>query len=500
MQNKSQFKMGAVLSYLSVALNVLSGLLYTPWMITKIGSSQYGLYTLANSLISLFLVDFGLGSATARYLSNYCAEGKQEKVNNFLGVIYKLYLLIDAVILAALIVVYFMIDNIYTSLTPGELEQFKVVYLIAAASGVVSFPFVTLNGILTAYEKFVPLKLADVIYRVLLVGIMVAALLAGCGVYALVAVHAFVGLLVIAYKLVVIGKTIPVKVNFFHSDRLLYRDIFGFSLWATLTALSQRLIFNITPSILGIVSSSAAIAVFGVIVTLESNIYLLTNALKEMFMPSVSRIFADRESEKKIFPLMLSVGKFQYGVTGLVISGFWLLGKEFVMLWMGEDYRDVYLGLLLVLLPGIFHNALQIANVAMEVTKQVKYMAYVNVTTGVLNVVLCILLAPEFGVIGACLSIFIVYILRAVLLILVYHKKLGFDMIRFIKQCYLQMSVPIIASILAFSWIDRYLPTGSWGWLFLKAGMIVLLYCAMVVLVDGGCRNKMMQWLSPRRI
>lgn len=58
-----QIKVGGILSYVSIFINILAGLIYTPWMIQEIGPSQYGLFTLANSLISLFLIDFGLSSA-----------------------------------------------------------------------------------------------------------------------------------------------------------------------------------------------------------------------------------------------------------------------------------------------------------------------------------------------------------------------------------------------------------------------------------------------------
>ena len=109
---EKQLKIGAVLSYFSIALNLVAGLLYTPWMVAQIGKADYGLYTLANSLISLFLVDFGLSTATSRYVSKYRAENNQEKVDNFLGVIYKLYLIIDAVILAAFAVVFFFLGSI----------------------------------------------------------------------------------------------------------------------------------------------------------------------------------------------------------------------------------------------------------------------------------------------------------------------------------------------------------------------------------------------------
>ena len=83
-----QIKLGAIISYIAITVNIVVGLVYTPWMVNKIGKSQYAVYTLANSLITLFLVDFGLSSATARYVSNYKAEERQADINNFLGIIY----------------------------------------------------------------------------------------------------------------------------------------------------------------------------------------------------------------------------------------------------------------------------------------------------------------------------------------------------------------------------------------------------------------------------
>ena len=62
MDSSSQIKTGAILSYISIGINVLSGLIYTPWMIHSIGKEDYGLFTLALSVISLLVFDFGLSS------------------------------------------------------------------------------------------------------------------------------------------------------------------------------------------------------------------------------------------------------------------------------------------------------------------------------------------------------------------------------------------------------------------------------------------------------
>ena len=58
MSNSSQqLKLGAIISYLAIGINIISGLFYTPWMIHSIGRENYGLYTLALSVITcLFLI------------------------------------------------------------------------------------------------------------------------------------------------------------------------------------------------------------------------------------------------------------------------------------------------------------------------------------------------------------------------------------------------------------------------------------------------------------
>lgn len=490
MNSSKQLKIGAILSYVSIAVNILAGLIYTPWMVNQIGKSHYGLYTLANSLISLFLVDFGLSSATARFVSKYKAEGNQEKVDNFLGVVYKLYLIIDAIIFTILLVVFFLIDKIYVNLTPQEIYEFKIVFIIAASFAVFNFPFVTQNGVLTAYEKFVPLKLADIIYRFLLVGLTVVALLLGYGLYALVAVHAIAGLAIILYKFIVLKKLTPVKVNFKYSDKTLYKEIFGFSVWTTVTLLAQRLIFNITPTILGITADTSAIAIFGVINVIEGYAYTITTAINGMFMPKISKDFVavgDGDMHafgKRVQPLYLKIGKFQFAINGLIVVGFAIVGKSFINLWMGEGYSQAYLGILLVIIPGIFINSLQIANTSLVVTNNVKIQSLIAVITGVINVILSFILSYFYGVIGACISICIAYFVRAILINVVANKVLKLDLKQFCKSCYLRMSIPILFTI-AIGYAMNMLISDS-GWImFLTKALIVIVVYLLAVYVLG---------------
>ena len=489
MKGSKQIKIGAILSYLSIAFNIISGLIYTPWMIEQIGDASYGLYTLSTSLISLFLVDFGLSLATSRYVAKYRAEGQQEKVDNFLGVVYKLYLIIDAVIFIVLLVIYFLLETIYVNLTPLEIEQLKVVYIISASFAVINFPCVTFTGVLNAYEKFIQLKIADLAYRVLLVGMTVVALILGYGLYALVAVHAIVGLIKVLYKFIVIKRTTPVKSNMRYSNRNLYKELLGFSVWVTIASLALRLIFNITPSILGIVSGSVAIAIFGIVTTIEQYAYTITNAINGMFMPTISKIYANN-GENNINPLFLKVGKFQYIINGLIISGFAVVGRLFIDLWVGNDFQLAYYGILLVLIPGLFYNSLQIGHTAMTVRNRVKEQALVHLVTGVINVALAFAFSYAMGVVGACLAIFISCMIRSIIFNIMYQKVLGLDIKTFAVQCYIKLSIPIIISIAIGTISNYFIPFDRWIQLIIVGCITVISYFLGVVIFGLSKKEK----------
>ena len=486
---KKQIKIGAILSYVAIIFNIIMGLVYTPWMIAQVGKEQYGLYTLATSLITFFVMDFGLSAATARYVAKYKAEENQQQVNNFLGAIYKIYIVIDLILFVFLTIVFIFLESIYVELTPTELSQFKVVFLIAAAFTLVDLPFITLNGILTAYEKFIQLKLADLLYKIVLVGLTVGGLLLGWGLYALVSVYALSGILTIIYKLVVIKATTPVKVNLKYKDKKLSKEIVIFSLWVAISALAQRLIFVITPSILGIVASSTAIAVFGIVTLVESYSYTVTTAINGMFMPKISKIYLDDKPQEKLMPLMVKVGKFQFAVNGLIIVGFAILGSSFINLWLSGDstFKDAYWGILLVIIPGLFFNSLQVANTALTVAGKVKEQALYSIAYGVLNVVLSFILASKFGVLGACVSIFVAYMARAVIYHIMHKRILKLNIWYFIKQCYFRMAPSIVITLALGFVMNYFIPDAGWIRFLIKGIIVVAIYLASTLFL---CFNK----------
>jgi len=478
MNSSKQIKIGAIISYFAIFVNIASGLIYTPWMMNTIGKSDYGLYTLAMSLINTFMIDFGLSMATQRYVSKYLADKSQKSVNDVVGLIYKLYFLITCIIFIVFVVIYFFIGNIYAELTAAEITKFKSLYIVAVIYSVMSFPFIPLNGILSAYEKFVQLKICELIHKFLAVGLTVAALIMGFGVYSLVLVNLISGIIHVVVRLIIVKSYTPLKPKFSYRNNSLLKELFSFSVWTSIFTIVQRFLISLSPSILGIVSGSADIAVFGYAVSLETYIYTFVTAINGFFMPKLSRISANsgkEQSEKEVLNLMISVGRFILMLFALIFVGFLSMGQEFIYLLFGTEYDASYYCTILICAYGVVAYPQQIANTYVMVKNKVKQRAYISIGMFVLNTALSFVLGKFMGAIGVSIAIFISLSLFTVAMNVLYKKSLGIDIITFFKKCHLKL-LPAIIVYLVVSVAISFIPIYGWKGFAIKVVCILIAY------------------------
>lgn len=474
----NQIKQGALLSYFNLGLNVLIGLVYTPWMIRTIGQADYGLYTLAMSIIGLLAFDFGLGNATTKFVCEYLAQNRQDKVDALLGLIFKLYLCIDILLFAVFGGVYTFMPEIYEGLTSGELSTFRIVFIIASVYCVFSFPFIPLNGILTGYEKFAQLKSCDLFQRIFIVITMAVCLLCGYGLYALVIVNSLAGILTILLKLYFIGRSTPLKVNFCFWDTAELKRIFSFVIWVTIIALAQRMIFNIAPSILGIFADSTQIAILGVAITIESYTYLFANAISGMFLPRVSKMVAG-EDIGAVQELMIKVGRLQLFVCGFIFIWFLAFGREFINLWVGHEYSKVYLCSILFLIPIVIQLPQEIGMTYIIAANKVKMQSAIYVGMALTNIVLAIPLTKYFGVIGLAVAIFASYCVRTLALDVMFYKKLKLNIPHFFRKTFGSLALMFLISA-GVVWLISFVAHNGWIALFICSVISVICYALIV--------------------
>ena len=138
----SQLKIGVILNYVIIALNGLVGIVYTPFMLRMLGQSEYGLYSLAASVIAyLSILDLGFGNAVIRYTAKYRAEGKVEEQHVLFGMFTMIYSVLGLLVVIGGIYLTSQIDTMFAAkMTTTELARMKPIMMLMTFNLAITFP------------------------------------------------------------------------------------------------------------------------------------------------------------------------------------------------------------------------------------------------------------------------------------------------------------------------------------------------------------------------
>ena len=113
-KKKTQMSLGVVLSYLTIAVKLLSGILYTPIVLHTLGQSQYGVYSLCTSFIGyMTILNAGVNAAYIRFYvqEKMIHEDNVEKLN---GLFFKIFIILSIIVFFLWIVnCFFFTNNIW---------------------------------------------------------------------------------------------------------------------------------------------------------------------------------------------------------------------------------------------------------------------------------------------------------------------------------------------------------------------------------------------------
>lgn len=469
---------GALISYISIFLNIAISFFYTPWMIKQIGVSEYGLYSLVLSFISYFIMDFGLSKAISRFIAKYRAENNIQMVSNMLGLTTRVYLIIDACIFLTLFILYFFIKDIFVSLTYEEIEKLKILYTIAGCFSVMSFMFRPMDGSMLAFEFFIETKSIDIINRVGSVILICIALYLGFGVYVLVLVNGVTALFSSILKFIIFKKKSKVTINWGYKNKEHLKEIFSFSMWAFGRGLAQRMRFSLVPSVLGIFCNTTEISLFAIGMTMEGMIFNISNAINGLFLPKISRI-SHANNRKQMNSLMIRVGRIELFIITFIFSAFLIFGKQFINLWLGNNFDDVYFIVLLLIFPNIIIFTQEAAENLVFVENKIRYTTTIIIICSALGLIGSIFVAESMGAIGCAMCSGIALFADTIIVNFYYHHKMNLNIPYFFKQCHLK-NLPVYSSVAILTFLIKDLIQWN-NWLSLI--LSVFIYFVIFTLV-----------------
>ena len=341
----SQLKAGAVLNYMVILLNTIVGLLYTPYMLRMMGQSEYGLYALVASVISyLTILDLGLGNAVIRYTAKFRAEGKQTEQYEMFGMFMVLYLVIGVIALLSGSILYFNVDILFGStMSAIELDKARIMVAMLIFNVAFTFPMSIFGSIITAYERFVFPRVVNITRIILNTVVMICLLHLGYKAVAMVVVQTVFNVLTLLLNYIYCRRYLKIKMYYKKFRWGFLKEVAIYSFWIFLNVVMDRIYWNSGQFVLGAMVGTAAVAVFAVAIQLQHMYMQFSSSISGLFLPKVTSMVAIGNDDNALSDLFIRTGRIQYIIMALVLSGFIVFGKQFILLWAGTEYEEAYI-------------------------------------------------------------------------------------------------------------------------------------------------------------
>ena len=263
MNESKQRKVGAILSYVSIIVNTLIQLLYTPLLIRKLGQSEYGLYSLVASIIGyLTIMDLGFGNAIIVYTAKYRAQEKIEEEKKLHGMFNLVFKIIGIISAFFGFILFLNVNNIFgNKMTSLEIHKMKIMMLILSFNLFLTFAFAIYNSILSAYEKFTFQKVIAILQTILKPIIMIPLLFLGYKSISLCVVITVANLIVVLSNYLYCKKKLEISTKFIGFDKTIFKTILGYSIWIFLGTIVDKINWSVDNLVLGAVSGTVAVIV-----------------------------------------------------------------------------------------------------------------------------------------------------------------------------------------------------------------------------------------------
>lgn len=478
---KNQRKIGAILSYVVIALNMVVGLAYTPFLIRSLGQSEYGLYSIVYTVISyLTVMDMGFGNSIIIYTARYINQGDKEKQDKLHGMFFLIYCVIGVIATIIGIILFFNVDTLFgNTMTIEELSKARVMMLILTFNLAITFPLSIFGNIMVAHEKFVLGKSVKILQILLQPMMMIPLLLLGYKAIAMVIVVTITNIICLLLNTFICIKNLNVRLKFKGFDFTLLKEIFAYSFFIFLNQIIDKANWSLGQFLLGSLVGTVATAIYAVSSQLNNMYMNFSTAISNVMLPKITKMEDRKASNKEFTDVFVKTGRIQYLLMALIITGFVLFGKAFINWWAGPGYEDSYLIACILMIPATIPLIQNIGLSILQAKNLYKYRTIIFFGIAILNVVMSIPLTKIYGGIGTAMGTAVSLILgQCIILNIYYHKKVGINMIEFWKNI-LRMSIPIVFVALFGIGLNILIVSNSILILALK----IILYSIVYVLI-----------------
>lgn len=476
-------KLGVILSYILMIVEVLSTLLLTPFIIRTLGQAEYGIYRLSSAINAyVLLLDLGIGNAIIRYIAKYKEEKNELQGQRFFGVslIYYFFIAFIALIIGVILVLIF--PNAFSEgLSGSEIVLGQKLLFLTILNSAITLLTAPFTNILLGYGEYGVSKgcaIIQILIRMLLTWI---SLKVGWGSIGIVVVNLITTMMCKLFYVFYVFHRIKLKPVFKGIDIAFIKEIIIYSSFILLQMIATQINATVDQILIGalVPLSAVVLGVYGVGTQIVQYFQSIGSAFNGVLMPGVVKMVESKASSQELLDEMVRIGRIVLIVTSIIWSGFFVNGKQFICLWAGADNINAYYVALILMSAYVFILVESIGTQILWALNEHKEQAILKIIIVLCNIILTIVLINWNALFGATIGTFISLILGDVVVMnIIFKKKLNISISSYYKELFKGISIAAASAIVAGEVGKQILPD---NWLSFVINIII-----MIIIYTGG--------------
>ncbi len=323
---------------------IVSGFILPRLINDNFDQSTLGVWDLCWSFVHyLNIMQIGLPSSVNRYLAKYNAEKNDSAISTLLSTVALIQLVQAILVLGIISIVAYNLGVFFQDMPIEKLGSAKFCAFFLGASLAVQILFSSSRGIMTGYHRWDIHSYLNTFASVLALASMAISLVLGYGIAELAAVYLISVITCDLLRWFVVKRMWPnlsrhySKASFAETKRLL---IYGSK--SFLSNIHISLLIQSTNIVIASSLGPAALAVFARPLALIRHISTFIRKFTNMLTPTASSLQGSGEGEQ-LKALFLVTTKITFVISTIPLVFFALFGSEIIALWMGPNYVNTAL-------------------------------------------------------------------------------------------------------------------------------------------------------------
>lgn len=492
----SEIKAGAILNYCSLFLRLGVSFFLSPFILSHLGPGEFGVYTIAGTIVGwLAICDFGLTASTTKFVSEYQARGDAEGEAHYLGNVAALFSIIGLAVMAAGLCIYPFLDSIFDKFTSEQMRLYRILYLMTLFNTALMFPARSLGGISSARQKYKIPGIVGFFVQIASITGTVVVLLLGYRAIALSAVSISLGVIGLIWNVWYCFGILKAKMTWSGWDIPLCRSMFSFSIWMFLDRLVNILNTGSSNFIVGMTKGAAEIAVYSYGLQLFNIFFMVSGCIAGLFLPRVVNRVVNGASNEEQTDMMISLGRIQFILIGVMYFGIIFFGEEFFRLWLGktlgERTHDCWFVAVTIMLPYGFLLLQALGWQIMQARNVMRYRVTVLTVTSafslIVGYILCLYWGTRSLAVGTALS---VCLGQGLFVNWYYWKRMGLNIPLFFVQTLRRIWLVIPLLCVSGLLLNMISGESCWSVFFLKITVFSIVYGLVVMLFYANATEK----------